>query len=119
MELFKRALRVLAVLCWRTSACWKCCIRCPARCTGFCFWRFWVYVWLHICPRCKSGAAAARLIGGYELLLVSFLVLAAETLFYAALLFAGRRLCLPRILRRGGWRLWQTCWFSFRWWARC
>ena len=78
-------------------------------------------MWFHICTRRAKGVAPRlrAMIGGYEILLASFLVLVAEVLFYAALLFAGLPLVPARILRRGGWRLWQICCFSSRWRARC
>ena len=92
MELFKRALRVLAVFVLANLGLLEMLHPLP----GAVHWLLLLgllgfYVWLHICPRRAKGAARRlrAMIGGYELLLVSFLVLAAETLFYAALLFAG------------------------------
>ena len=92
MELFKRALRVLAVFMLTNLGLLE--MLCPL--PGAVHWPLLlgllgVYMWFHICPRRAKGVAPRlrAMIGGYELLLASFLVLVAEVLFYAALLFAG------------------------------
>lgn len=92
MELFKRALRVLAVFMLTNLGLLE--MLCPL--PGAVHWPLLlgllgVYMWFHICPRRAKGcrAAAARHDRRVRASLASFLVLVAEVLFYAALLFAG------------------------------
>ena len=92
MELVKRTLRVLAVFVLANLGLLE--LLCPL--PGTVHWLLLLglsafYVWFHICPRRAKGAPRRlrAMIGGYELLLVSFLTLAAETVFYIVLLCTG------------------------------
>ena len=92
MELLKRTLRVLAVFVLANLGLLE--LLCPL--PGTVHWLLLLglsafYVWFHICPRRAKGAPRRlrAMIGGYELLLVSFLTLAAETVFYIVLLCTG------------------------------
>ena len=92
MELLKRTLRVLAVFVLANLGLLE--LLCPL--PGTVHWLLLLglsafYVGFHICPRRAKGAPRRlrAMIGGYELLLVSFLTLAAETVFYIVLLCTG------------------------------
>lgn len=92
MELVKRTLRVLAIFVLANLGLLE--LLCPL--PGTVHWLLLLglsafYVWFHVCPRRAKGAPRRlrAMIGGYELLLVSFLTLAAETVFYIVLLCTG------------------------------